>query len=285
MDVKQIVVLALQVSIVATVSGFGLSATADDLLYLMRRPSLLMRSLVAVFVIMPAVAVALFRWLDFPQTTEVALVALAMSPVPPILPRRGNKAGWHTSYGLGLMVLLSLVAIATIPVTAAALEHVFGRSYTITPGPIARIVMKTTLLPLAIGMVIRGLWPALAGRLEKPVVLVGNILLPLAVVMLVAGASSAIWAAVGNGTVLAIVLFTIAGLAVGHVLGGPSADHSIVLALSTACRHPGLALAIAGAAYPDQRFGATILLYLLVNAVAGFPYLIWQGRRAAAQAA
>ncbi len=95
-------------------------------------------------------------------------------------------------------------------------------------------------------------------------------------------AFSEIWAAVGNGTVLAIVIFTVAGLAIGHVLGGPDPDHSAVLALSTACRHPAMALAIATTAIPDQRFGATILLYLLVNIVAGLPYIVWQRRRTGA---
>ena len=43
MDLKQIVVLVLQVSIVCTVLGFALKATFADLLYLFRRPGLLAR--------------------------------------------------------------------------------------------------------------------------------------------------------------------------------------------------------------------------------------------------
>ena len=45
MDLKHIVVLALQVSIFCTVFGFGLKTTTDDLMYLIRRPGLLLRSL------------------------------------------------------------------------------------------------------------------------------------------------------------------------------------------------------------------------------------------------
>ena len=47
MDLKQLVVLALQISIIATVFGFGLKATIADLLYLVHRPGLLARSLLA----------------------------------------------------------------------------------------------------------------------------------------------------------------------------------------------------------------------------------------------
>ena len=69
------------------------------------------------------------------------------------------------------------------------------------------------------------------------------------------------------------------GLAVGHWMGAPEPAHSVVLALSTACRHPAIALAIATVNFPDQRFGGTILLYLLVSAAVGFPYVAWQRRR------
>jgi BASS family bile acid:Na+ symporter len=57
-----------------------------------------------------------------------------------------------------------------------------------------------------------------------------------------------------------MVAFVGVGLIVGHLMGGPDPEHSIVLALSTACRHPAIALSIAAANFPDQRFGGTILL-------------------------
>ena len=44
---QQIILSAVQASIFLTVVGFGLQATRDDLLYLVRRPGLLVRSLLA----------------------------------------------------------------------------------------------------------------------------------------------------------------------------------------------------------------------------------------------
>ena len=60
MDPKHIVILAFQLSIVCTVLGFGLHATRTDLLYLWQRPKLLVRSLFAVMVVMPVVAVVIW---------------------------------------------------------------------------------------------------------------------------------------------------------------------------------------------------------------------------------
>ena len=279
---RELILIVLQVSIMCTVLGFGLAASVADLLYLVHRPALLARSLLAVFVIMPIFTLGLVRSLAFPLTTEAVLLALSMSAVPPLLPMKQDKAGGNASYGLGLMVVLSFASIAVIPAAVALMERFFERPIVVAPAAIAGVVMKSTLAPLAAGLAIRAIWPAIASWLQKPVGVISNVLLPLAVVALVAGGFSEIWAAVGNGTVLAIVVFTVAGLAIGHVLGGPDPDHSAVLALSTACRHPAMALAIATTAIPDQRFGATILLYLLVNIIAGLPYIVWQRRRTAA---
>src|SRR5262245_57514118 len=100
MDLKHLVLLALKISVFTMVFGFGLRATSKDLLYLLRRPGLLVRSLIAVLVIMPAVAVAMARWFDLRQTAAVTLLALSISPVPPLLPKKIAQAAGQQSYGL-----------------------------------------------------------------------------------------------------------------------------------------------------------------------------------------
>ncbi len=278
MELRQLVMLAFQASILSTVFGFGLKATRDDLSYLIRRPGLLGRSLLAVFVIMPVVAVALARVFDFRPVAEIALVALAISPIPPLLPKKEGKAGGQQSYGLGLMVMLALLAIVTVPLFAEILQRVFARPLGATPGAIARVVLMAAVLPLVAGMAVRSMRPVVAAKLETPVALVAKVLLPLAILALLAGSYRAIWAALGTGPVLAMLAFVAVGLLVGHVLGGPDPEHSVVLALSSACRHPAIALSIASANFPDEHFAGTILLYLIVNAVVGMAYLAWRRR-------
>jgi BASS family bile acid:Na+ symporter len=78
------------------------------------------------------------------------------------------------------------------------------------------------------------------------------------------------------------VVFALVGLAAGHLLGGPDPENRIVLALSTATRHPGIAIAIAAANFPDQKAApAAVLLYLIVSALVAKPYLTWVKRRRA----
>ena len=136
MDVKQLAMLALQISIVATVFGFGLKATTADFLYLLHRPALLMRSLLAMFVIMPIVALALVWAFDFPPAVNIVLVALAISPVPPLLPMKETKAGGNLSFGLGLMAILAIVSIMAVPAILAILGRIVGRPLGMAPGAI-----------------------------------------------------------------------------------------------------------------------------------------------------
>src|ERR1700727_902306 len=104
MNLRMIVGLVLKASIMLSLFGFGLQATREDLLYLMRRPRVLVRSLAAMFVIMPVFAILMTSVGSLYRAVIIALIALSISPVPPLLPTKVTKSGGHASYGLSLMV-------------------------------------------------------------------------------------------------------------------------------------------------------------------------------------
>jgi BASS family bile acid:Na+ symporter len=88
---------------------------------------------------------------------------------------------------------------------------------------------------------------------------------------------------IGNGTVVAMVIFAVVALIVGHTLGRPHPTERSVLALATASRHPGLAITIAAATFPAQRRleVAAVLLYMVVSTVVVAPYVSWRKRSVA----
>jgi bile acid:Na+ symporter, BASS family len=274
MNLQQLILLALQVSIILTVFDFGLRATAGDASYLARRPSLLARSLVAMFLIMPIIAAVLAKAFDLRPSVEIALVALSISPVPPLLPVKESKAGGHAAYALGLLAIAGLLAIVIVPVGAAWMGRYFGQPFSMPSGAIAGLVLKSVILPLAAGLVLRALAPAWAMRLAKPLGLIAKLLLAVGVVAILFSALPAALRLIGGGTLLAMIAFIGVGLLVGHWLGGPNPDERTVLALSTASRHPAIALAVAKVNFPDEPFlGAAIVLYLLVGAIIGVLYV------------
>jgi BASS family bile acid:Na+ symporter len=270
---EQIVLFAVQASIFLTVFGFGLHATREDLLYVIRRPRTLLRSLVAMFVIMPLFALLISQAFALHRPVEIALGALAISPVPPLLPRREVKAGGQGSYGLGLLVTASVLSIGIIPLVLQVTGSILGRPVSLSPVEVARIAMISVLLPLAIGMGFRALAPAFAARISRPVGFVANALLALGGLVLLLGVWSVALSLIGNGTLLILVAFVAVGLGVGHLLGGPAPQERADLALCTACRHPALALAVSHATFPEEpSVVGAIVLYLLLSLLVSIPY-------------
>ncbi len=274
MTLQQAVVLGLQASILLTVFGFGMQTTAHQMLYLMRQPGLLARSMLAMFVVMPIIAVMLVWTFDLRPAFEIALVALAIAPVPPLLPRKEGKAGGQSAYGLGLMAAVSLLAIGIVPLSVEILGLYSAQPLHMSPAAVAKVVVVMTLLPLTAGVIVRTFAPAIADRLNRPTTLVGTVLLLFGAGALLVGAMPVIVSLIDGKTLLAISAFVVAGVAVGHVLGGPEPENATVLALSTASRHPAIALAVAKVNFPNEPYlGATILLYLLVLTAITVPYV------------
>ena len=85
--------LLLKVSIAGLILAIGMTATKDDIVYLWRRPVLLAKSLLAMYVVMPLVAILMARTLDLPRSTELALVVLAVCAGAPLLPK-AHQGRW-----------------------------------------------------------------------------------------------------------------------------------------------------------------------------------------------
>lgn len=279
MNLATLIPLALKMSVFLTVFVIALNARLEDVLYLFRRPVELVRSLLSMNVIMPLFAAALAAAFQLHPAVEIALITLAVSPVPPALPKKEFKAGGRSSYAIGLLVAASMLAIVIVLIAVELLGRAFRRPVHISPGTIAQIVLMAVLLPLAAGLAVRHFAPSFAERIAKPLSIVARVLLVAGALPILFTAWPAIVSLIGNGTLSAIVAFTLAGLGVGHLMGGPEPEDRTVLALSTASRHPGVAMAIASANFPGQKLVlAAVLLYLIVSALVSAPYMAWRRR-------
>jgi BASS family bile acid:Na+ symporter len=240
----------------------------------------LLLSFLSMFVIMPLFAILATRISHFNPAVVIAVIALSISPVPPLLPRRVTKSGGLAPYGLGLMVTAGLFAIVYIPLAVYLIGKYFDRPFAMGPGAVAKMVVVSIVVPLAAGILFQRLAPAAAKRIAGPLLRIAGIVLLVGVLCILIFASPAAWSLVGNGTIIIFIVFIFVGLAVGHLLGGPDRDERVTLALSTACRHPALALAIAGANIPGEHhvLGA-VLLYVLLNALLTLPYVAWQRKK------
>src|SRR5499427_8350253 len=212
MEIAKLIGLIVQISMGLIILSVALNATVKDLTYLLRKPGLLIRSLLAMYVIMPLFAIALALLFNLNPIVEAALVALALSPVPPVLPRKELKAGGVASYTLGLFAIAAIVSIFYVPLAAEMVGRTFGQELEVSTGRVAGIVATSVLLALVLGVAIRAWLPALADKAAKPVGIIGTVLLFLAAIPIVIKMWHEISSLIGNFTIVAIVAFALVGL-------------------------------------------------------------------------
>jgi bile acid:Na+ symporter, BASS family len=276
MSAQDLVKLALQASIFLTVLGVGLDATWQDATQLLRKPGLLARSLLSMFVIMPVICVAVALVSHLPPAIKVALVALAISPVPPFVTKKELMAGGHGAYVVSLVSLSAVFSIVFVPVVTSLFAQWFDHPAQVPPGKVAQIVLTTILVPVFLGIVLRSILGARAAMLSRPVGLIGITLLVVAVVPLLIRLWPLVSSFIGDGTVISLAAIALLATLVGHMLGGPDPWDRAVLGLSTSARHPAVAITIATSAYPEGKLAlGAVLLYVLVVTIVTIPYVIW----------
>ena len=270
--------IILKTSIATLILAIGMTAVTDDIVYLWRRPVLLVKSIIAMYVVMPAVAVLMAYVLDLPVRTELALVILAICAGAPLLPRKLIKFGGDPSYVFSLIVSTSLLAIVTVPASLHLLAGTISLDTpAVTPTHVAGVIMKTFLLPLGIGMLLRWVAPTLAERIGEPLLKIASIVMGICAIVALMASFRLVFE-VGLPSVLAFAAFTFAAILAGHFFGGPDPSDRTSLAIACASRHIGLALLIAANAR-DQHALALVVAYLLASAVVSIPYVLWIRKR------
>jgi BASS family bile acid:Na+ symporter len=280
MSLQKLIFLVLAASALLNLFSIGLKASLEDATYLFRRPGELVRALLAMNVLVPLFAVALIAIFDLNPAVKIALVALSVSPIPPPIPAKMVKSGGAESFVIGLHVAIGSLAIIFVPLAMELIGRVRNVELHISMAPVAKVVFISVLIPIALGIFVHQLAPAMSERVARPLTVISGIGVVVGIVGIWIAAAPAMWSLIGNGTVIALAAFVIFGLAVGHFLGGPAPENRTSLALSTASRHPGIALLLAQANFPAEKLvTAAVLLYLIVNTVVSIPYLVWTKRR------
>lgn len=282
MTLKLVIVL----SVVLNALALAMRARAEDVLYLVSRPGLAVRSFVSMYVVVPLAALLAIVLIDPRPGVALALLVLSLSPVPPLLPKKQLKSGGEGAYILGLLVSAAVVSVLVMPVGLSLLGSVFGRELHAGAGTIAKTLAITVVGPMLLGLIAQKMLGARAEPLSHVVGRIGMWMLVIGALGALVILAPALWRVVGEGTLLAMLVVIIAGLVAGYVLGGASPSIRTALALASATRHPGVALGVIGASVPDAKLAmVAVLVFVLLNVVVGIPFVMMARRRAARRGA
>jgi BASS family bile acid:Na+ symporter len=272
-----ILLLLLKLAVGVIIFAIGMDSTARDTIRLLHRPGLLLRSLLAMYVLVPLVAFLLVRTMTLAPAVEAGLLVLAVSAGAPLLPRKVLGVG-DGGYIFSLVVISSLLAIVLVPLWLAVLGSQFGRHPNLDSVDVALVLAKSFFVPLLAGMAVRWLFPAFAKSLASRVMAAAGLILTLSAVVLL-GLHWQVIASVKEEGIVALAALIVVALAIGHFLGGPAEDDRSVLAVACATRHIGIAVLVA-ASLPGPRTAVIIAAYIATSVAISLPYMRW--RRAVA---
>ena len=268
--------LIIKLAVVTLIFAIGLSSTWADLTYLWRRPGQLLRSIVAMYFVIPIVALVVLQILTLPAGVELALLVLAVSAGAPLLPRKLMKIG-HEAYMLSLVVTSSAIAVVAVPIWLKVLRPLYGITTELQPIDVATLIAKSFIGPIALGVLIRWQLPRFAEAVADRLLAIGGAVLVGCALILLA-MNGHLLLEVGWRSLLALAGLTLAALAIGHALGGPGGADRTGLAIACATRHVGIAMIVA-ASVPGPRTAVLIVAYLLAAAVVSVPYLLWRRKQ------
>jgi BASS family bile acid:Na+ symporter len=267
--------LSLKLSVAALILAVGIGAKVSDVLYLWRRPALLLRSVLAMYVLVPFTAFAIAKLLPLSNEIRVALLILTASSGAPLLPRRLQQLGGD-AYIFSLLIISSLLAIVLVPPWLALLAWHFDVETAFSAADIAAVMVKAFLLPLAIGMLVGASIPAIGDRVANVLSATAWVVFVLAGFALMALQWQVFLEVRGPGLAALLALMAIS-VAIGHALGGPEPEHRTALAIACCTRHLGVAV-LAASAFRGPRVIVLLAAYIACASLVSIPYLRWRRR-------
>jgi BASS family bile acid:Na+ symporter len=211
--------IGLPVALGIIMFGLGLSLTVGDFARVAKQPKAVLVALLCQLVLLPAVCFGLVLAFQLPPVLAVGMMMLAASPGGTTANLYSHLFRGDIALNITLTAVNSVVAVVTLPViTNLAIAYFdpfdgeLGMQWAKTVE-----VFAIVLVPVALGMIVRRLWPRFADAMDKPVRIVSVIVL----IVVIVGAVASNWALlVDNIARLAgiTVVFCLVSLAVGYVV-------------------------------------------------------------------
>jgi BASS family bile acid:Na+ symporter len=267
MDLKQATISTCTiVFVLSSMIGMGLGLRVAEIAAPLRNRRLAILSIVANFVVMPAVALVLARLLRLDEPLRIGLLLLGAAGGAPLLPKLAQIARGNLAFAVGLMVLLMVITVGYIPIVLPMLLP----GISVNPAQIARSLVLLMLLPLGGALAVNAYRPQLAARVKPRLDQIANISLVALIALQTLLNVRSVAAVFGTFGILAAVVFLAVGYSTGWALGGPARDTRVVLGLGTSQRNIAASLVVASQNFDDP----TVVVMVVVVAVASSLILV-----------
>lgn len=263
-SVETVVEVATTVFVLSTMFAIGMELSLDQLLAALRKRRLMAKSLLVNLVAIPVLAYLLVRPLPVEAGYAAGIVLIAVAPGAPFGPKFAELSQSNLEFASGLMAVLGIVSVVTIP---ASLALLLPGNVTVDPLAIGWLIFGIQLLPLLAGMGLDFRYSSVTNWLYPPVQRLSDLSFLLLIGLLLAAYSNEMLALVGTGTLFVSVVVIAASLVLGYVLGGPGRNTREVLSTTTAARNAAIALFIATTSFSDPDVLMVVLAFSFIGVV------------------
>ncbi len=267
-DVLTVIVkLSAIVFVLSSMLAMGLSLTIPQIVAPLKNLKLVILALAVNFVAVPLLVWGIQAVMSLDQDIYTGLLLMATAAGAPFLPKLAQTAKGDVAFSVGLMVLLMVVTIAYMPIVLPLLLS----GVEINPWDIAKSLILAMLLPLGIGLFMKGRWSDLADDLQPHMASASS----LAILLMLVGAIVLQWQNIvslfGTGAIIAILVFLLVSLAIGYVAGGSDPATRSVMGLGTAQRNLSAALVVGAMNFSDS---PNVLITVIAAGLIGLVLLL-----------
>lgn len=262
----------LLVSLMCLLLGVGLRTAFGAVFAVAQQYHLVLRGLVANFVVVPFVFSLVLQALPFSPNVVIGLLVLAAVPVASAAPPFVGMAKGDLPYAVGLMLIVAFLCVPLTPLILALCLPPSEAGLEIDPWKIIQTLLTAQLIPLSVGMTIQQVRPRWAEKLLQFVPKLALIGIVLSLTLITATQARQI---VGLGVLphLAALFFVLVCLLIGDVMmRGETAEIRRSLAISTAIRNVALALLIVNTNFPGTLAVTIVFVFGLLSLIVSFTY-------------
>ena len=274
MEATVLTKIVLPIALAVIMLGMGLSLATDDFRRVLRFPKAFAVGVTCQLVLLPAIGFALASALGLSPAIAIGLIILALSPGGTTSNMFAYLARGDVALSISLTAVVSLITPFTIPLIGAiAMNHFMGESAAIAL-PIGRTVVTLliiTLVPVAIGMVIRHKAAAFASRAEKPVKILSIVFLAA----IIAGIMKQNWSQLGSFFAqagVASLLLNLSTMALGFGIAWLmrlSRKQSVTIGLEVGIQNGTTALLVTGTILANPTMSIAPAIYSLIMFMTG----------------
>ena len=279
-----LVAAAVRITIVLLMISMGLRMGRRSFLLLWRNPALLVKSIAAAFLIVPAFTYLVIQIIPLSTAQAAGLWLIAIAPGAPMIQNAASRrAIGDPELAASFQVAAALLVIAFAPLWLLVMSALTGSELRMHPLAVARQVSQVQLIPVLLGLVIHERWPRPAERAGDFIRKFGYIALMALFVLIFVLFLGRIIRSLSGWEIVAAAMVAVCAIAAGHLLAGQDLATRATIANADAQRNIGLALAIATWNLPDQRgaVALVLVLYTLIATIAIAAYVtICQSRMA-----